>query len=282
MHEKNKQIKLSMLGICYDRTQTFRKGAAAGPKILRAMFPKLETYISGIELNDIFIKDIGNIRPKNEVELKSIERIIDKNAFLIMLGGEHTVSYPCIRALKPDVVVWLDAHPDCEASPFLSHNSVAAKLIEEGFELIFCGMRSCSKKEKEFMDKNRVKTISLQALEKLGQKSIKLLQKKKWQHSSAQLKLAQAKRIYLSIDFDVLDPSVIPWVGNPEPDGMQFKDVLRIVKALAPKLIAIDFVEYTPIDYAGKSKEGIIWNTIAAKLIYYSIAEVMASKGCKT
>ena len=78
------------------------------------------------------------------------------------------------------------------------------------------------------------------------------------------------KNVYLSIDFDILDPKLMPAVGNPEPDGLEFKEVIDIVKEVVPNLVAVDFVEFTPVE-----KDNDIYLSIAGKLIYSVMAEII-------
>ena len=79
--------------------------------------------------------------------------------------------------------------------------------------------------------------------------------------------------VYISIDYDALDPSVMPAVGNPEPDGLAFKEIVDAIAAVADKTIAVDFVELTPTE-----KDTELWNSVAGKLVYAVIAEIVKSR----
>ncbi|MFQ6020788.1 MAG: arginase family protein [Candidatus Aenigmatarchaeota archaeon] len=236
-------MDFALLGICYDKTQTLRKGAAKAPKLIRKIFPKLETYLSGVDLSEAFVEDLGNISPKNIKDLmkKTFEKLNTKK-FPIIIGGEHTITLATVKKLKPKTIVVLDAHPDCENKN--DHSGIVRKLIEDGYRVILYGVRTFSKKEEEFIRKNRIKMASLKYL-----KNIK-------------------GPIYLSIDFDVLDPSIIPSVGNPEPNGLSFEQVLKVIRILSKKLIAVDFVEFTPT-------KNDIYTLMAGKLIYFTLAEIL-------
>ena len=111
-------MDFALLGICYDKTQTLRRGASQAPSFLRAVFPKMETFIFGVELTDSFIEDIGDVDGESIEELtaKVKEKLDSTKAFPIIMGGEHTVTLAGVRAVKPDKVVVMDAHPDCEES----------------------------------------------------------------------------------------------------------------------------------------------------------------------
>ena len=230
-------MDFAFIGIPHDKTQTFRKGASKAPDMLRNIFSKLETNIDGIDLTEYFIEDLGNIDINDKIET---------NKFPIILGGDHKITINCVKQLKPENVLILDAHPDCEDSD--GHNSVARILAEAGFNVYLFGPRVISKVEQEYIDQGKVKIITKDQIKSL-------------------------KNVYLSVDFDVLDPKLLPAVGNPEPDGLEFKEVVDIIKEVAPNLIAVDFVEFTPTE-----KDNEIYLSVAGKLIYSTMAEVIKTR----
>ncbi|TRZ54714.1 hypothetical protein D4Q76_01855 [archaeon] len=249
-------MNFDLLGICFDRTQTCRKGAAKAPPLIRKSFSKLETFVSGIDLSEkAFINDLGNIKPKNIDSMVEEAKTKMKNSknFPIIIGGEHTISMAGVKAL-PQIksFVSFDAHPDCENSE--GHDGVARKICDIiGKENVFLyGVRCCSKEEDSFVNKNKINIVK----------------------NISELKKIPAP-IYLSIDFDILDSSILPAVGNPEPDGLKFKEVMEAVKILAPKLAAVDFAEFTPL---GIKKLDEIYALIAGKMVYAAMAEIVKAK----
>jgi len=222
------------MGIPVDVSQTFRKGASKAPNMLREVFSKLETHIDGIDLTEYFIEDIGNI---------GVDDKIETNKFPIILGGDHQITINRVKQIKPQNVLILDAHPDCEDSD--GHDGVSRRLAEAGFNVYLIGPRVFSKVEQEYLNTGKVKIITKDQVKDL-------------------------KNVYLSIDFDILDPKLLPAVGNPEPDGLEFREVMDIVKEVAPNLVAVDFVEFTPVE-----KDNDIYLSIAGKLIYSIMAEVV-------
>lgn len=246
-------MKFSLLGICYDKTQTLRKGAAKAPILLRKSFPKLETFINDVELSEkAFIKDLGNIYPKDLSELLAqAKKRLAGVEFPIILGGEHTISCAVFSSLSNvKSFVCFDAHPDCENTD--GHDGVVRKISETGAEIFLYGVRCFSKKEKEYLQKSKIKVIKdLKELKNIPSPA------------------------YLSIDFDVFDPSIFPTVGNPEPAGLSFQNVINAVRVIANKIIAIDFVEFTPL----RDKElNDIYSLLAGKLIYSIIAQIIRAK----
>jgi len=227
-------MDFTLIGIPYDKTQTFRKGAARAPDMIRGIFPKLETYINGVDLTEHFIEDFGNI---------SIDDEIKTDNFPIILGGDHSITVPMVKQIKPENVLILDAHPDCEESE--GHDGIARQLAEAGFNVYLFGPRVISKKEEEYLKTGKVKIIAKNDIKNL-------------------------KNVYLSVDFDVLDPKIMPAVGNPEPDGLTFQEVVDVVKEAAPNLIAVDFIEFTPT-----KKDNEIYLSVAGKIIYSAMAEII-------
>lgn len=243
----------ALLGLRFDRTQTLRKGAAKAPQMLRKVLPKLETYVYGVDLSASSLEDLGDVKAKSFKELakQTAVKLASTKKFPIIIGGEHTVSLAAVKALKPDAVVILDAHPDCEASE--KHDGVTRKIAElVGPENVFIyGARVASAAEDEYLGSSGVNVVD----------SLNRLQ---WVRG----------RVYLSIDFDVLDPSIIGSVGNPEPMGLSFSEVTQAIKLVAPHLIAADFVEFTPT----ASGEKDIHALMAGKLIYSTMAAIVKAR----
>lgn len=249
-------MDFSLLGIAFGKTQTFRRGSEAGPDYLRQAFPKLETFVNGIDLSErAFIKDLGNISGEtiDELKVKVASKLTIQRGFPIILGGEHTITIPAVENIRPQNLVVFDAHPDCEDSGghdgFL-RSLIEAKIISPKNVFLF-GVRTMSAEENKFLKENKIKIV----------KNISEFKKLKG-------------TTYLSVDLDVLDPSIMLSVGNPEPNGKSFAEVSDAIKILAPKLIAADFVEFTPL---GLPELDEICASIAGKLIYGAMAEIIKS-----
>ena len=250
-------MDFSLLGIQFGKTQTFRKGAEAGPDYLRAAFPKLETFVSGIDLSEqAFIKDLGNISGEtlDELKVKVASKLTIQRGFPIILGGEHTITISAVENIRPQNLVVFDAHPDCEDSG--GHDGFLRSLIENRIvsakNVFLFGVRAMSAEENKFLKENKIKIITM----------------------PSDLKKIKGPT-YLSIDFDVLAPSTMLSVGNPEPGGRGFHEILYAIEMLSKKLIAADFVEFTPL---GLPELDEIYASIAGKLIYGAMAEIIKSK----
>jgi agmatinase len=238
-------MDFELIGILLDR-KTFGRGSHNAPIEIRRIFPRMETFINGIDLEEHGLIDLGNIIPKNYDKMIIEARVRINQKFPVIIGGDHSISYVGVKTVKPKVFVSFDAHPDCEPGE-LRYDTVTRKIAEDGIRTVLYGVRSFSKKESEFIKAKKIKIASLKDLKKINEPT------------------------YLSIDFDVLDSSIMPAVSNPEPNGLTFKEVMDGVKALAKNLVAIDFVEFVPT-------KNITHTLMAGKLIYHSLAEIVKAK----
>lgn len=238
-------MDFEVLGILLDR-KLYCRGSQNAPIEIRRIFPQMETFISQVDLEEHGFVDLGNILPKSYKEMIAEAKIKLDHKFPVIIGGDHSVSYVGVKATKPKVFVSFDAHPDCEEGD-LRYDTVTRKIAEEGIKVVLFGARCFSKKEWEYIKEKGIKVATLEDLKKIKEP------------------------VYLSIDFDVLDSSIMPAVGNPEPDGLSFKEVMDGVKALAKNLVAIDFVEFVPT-------KNTTHTLMAGKLIYHSLAEIVKAK----
>jgi agmatinase len=238
-------MDFELLGVLLDR-KSIGRGSHEAPIEIRRIFPRMETFINGIDLEEHGLVDLGNILPNKYNEMVAEAKIRLDHKFPVLLGGDHSVSYVGVKATKPKVFVSFDAHPDCEPGE-LRYDTVTRKIAEDGLKVVLYGARCFSKNEWNYIKEKGIKVASLEDLKKINEP------------------------VYLSIDFDVLDSSIMPAVSNPEPNGLTFSQVLEGVKALAKNLVAIDFVEFVPTKNTTDT-------LMAGKLIYHSLAEIVKAK----
>ena len=250
----------------YDLTSTYQPGSRRGPiAIIEASTNmetydeelKKETYLAGIHTTPPVTVDARG--PKNMVSIvrKKISKIVAANKIPVMLGGEHSITFGAVQALKEKYpklsVLQLDAHADLrdsyQGSPF-SHASVARR-ISEICPLTQVGIRSMSAEEGAFIPKSKVKSYSADFV----------AENKDWCEKVCKNLKGD---VFVTIDLDVFDPSIIPSTGTPEPGGLYWRDVLRLLKAVSSscKIRGFDVVELAPIS-------GIVApDFMASKLIY--------------
>jgi len=238
----------ALLGAPLDETGSYKKGASGGPDAIRRASDCLEEYcpVCDNSLEDIAFADLGNVKmPYKELEKaqnnigQAVTSILDKNARPLLLGGEHTVSVAAIKELAKRneelCVIQLDAHADLrqtyDNTP-LSHACAMRRALDviDPANLFQVGIRSGTREEWQWMRSHY--TVYPPTIE-----AIKVICDK-----------VGNKPVYLTIDLDVLDPSVMPGTGTPEPGGISYQELeqmLFTIKTL--NIVAADVVELAPL-----------------------------------
>lgn len=233
-----------MLGMPFDGTVSYRSGSRFAPEQIRLASWGLEEYSPNFDksLEDVNFHDagdlefpLGNTYKSLELIEKNVEEIYKDGKRVFGVGGEHLVTLPEIKAVskfyKDLAIVHFDAHTDLREEYLgeeMSHSAVirhASKIVgPENIKQI--GIRSGMKEECEFMKENGTLI-----------------------HEYAQLDVLKGKKIFVTVDLDVLDPSVMPGTGTPESGGMQFNELIGWFKYLKNfDIIGADVVELAP-DY---------------------------------
>ncbi len=251
-----------VIGIPFDATSSFRSGSRFAPNSIRLFSDSIETYSPYFDkdIENILFFDYGNVEItinnfnilRNKLK-NLISKFLKDEKKVIALGGEHLITLPIVEAYikkYPDlIVIQLDAHTDLRDTYFnekFSHATVMRRIYElVGNNRIFqFGIRSGTKSEFDFANKyTNLNIFSLNVKKTLD-------------------KLKNFP-IYLTLDLDVLDPSVLPGTGNPEPGGFNFRDLVEFLKNLYNlNIVGVDVVELSPdYDYSGVS------SITAAKLV---------------
>ena len=258
--------RIAILPVSYDLTTSYRPGTSTGPRAIIDASRYMETYDdeTGKEVYKQGIytaEEIKPINPEPEEIIKKVEKevsaILKAGKFPIVLGGEHSITLGAVKAFKKKFkdfsVLQLDAHRDLRHSFQGSKHSHAciAKRIIELTSLTQVGIRSLSKDEAGREYKN-LKTFFMKDM----------IDKGNW--ISEAIDSLTSDKVYVTIDMDALDPSVMPSVGTPEPGGMGWYETLALLKRLSleKKIIGFDVVELSPI--AGNVGPDFL----TAKLIY--------------
>jgi agmatinase len=169
------------------------------------------------------------------------QQVISAGKFPVMLGGEHSVTLGMIRALlktHPDMgVLQLDAHADLRdsylGSPY--NHACVAKRIQELCPLVQAGIRNMSAEEFSFLSLSQVKSCSARHMQGNTDWVAKIIEN-------------LPQKIYITIDLDVFDPSIMPAVGTPEPGGLGWYDVLTLLRTVCRErqIVGCDIVELCP------------------------------------
>lgn len=246
-----KNAKYVICGVPFDGTSCFRKGSRLAPQEMRAASYNFETYSSlfDIDLSDVDIHDAGNLEVAEHIDetLSMISVHADKyvkdGKIAAMLGGEHSLTLPFVRACKkkyPELgFVVLDAHLDLREEyegERNSHACISRRILEEVTQkYVSIGIRSGAREEYDYVRENRIKVFSAEDVFSMGIEKI-----------MQEIRDYIKGPVYLSIDMDAIDPAYAPALGTPEPYGITPRDVRAVISCLAPRIVGFDVVEIAP------------------------------------
>ncbi len=246
-----KKARYVICGVPFDGTSSFRTGSRMAPQEMRAASYNFETYSSffDIDLIDVQIHDAGDLEVASTInetlEMISVaaEKYVRDGKLPIMLGGEHSLTFPFANACKnkyPDLgFVVLDAHMDLRQEyrgEKNSHACISRHIIENVTQkYASVGIRSGNREEYDYVNENNIKVFSAEEVFSKGIKSV-----------IDDIRKEIKGPIYLSVDMDALDPAYAPALGTPEPYGLTPRDVREVISCLAPKIVGFDLVEIAP------------------------------------
>lgn len=277
MESSYEESDIVVFGVGFDGTTSNRPGTRFASSAMRLEFYGLETYSPKLDLDleNKKICDIGDLdlsRGNTEAVLDEIYRetksIVNDNKIPFMIGGEHLVTLPAFKAVYEkhnDVcVLHFDAHTDLREEYNNNKNSHAT-VIKRVWDIVGdnriyqFGIRSGTKEEFDFALKEKHTYMEVSTINTFEQI----------------VKSLDNKKVYLTIDLDVLDPSIFPGTGTPEPGGLtygQFESVFKILKDSNINLVGCDIVELSP-DYDNTKV-----STITACKILRELSLVIAHK----
>ena len=252
----------TLLGLPYDASSSFLKGTASAPPLIRQALhspagnPWTET---GVDLGaDGALRDAGDVPlgtsaadARTKIE-ESVRTLLESGGRPIVLGGDHSVTYPIVRAVRwfhPRLsILHFDAHPDLYPEfqrDRYSHACPFARIMEEKLadQLVQVGIRTMNAGQRAQAQRYGVEVIDMRA----------------W---VAGRRPALREPVYVSIDIDAFDPAFAPGVSHREPGGLTVREVLTVLHGLSVPLVAADIVEFNPAqDPSGMTA------TLCAKLV---------------
>jgi agmatinase len=261
------ESQIIIVPVPYDATSTYIRGADRGPAAILEASPALEFY--DIETgSEAHKKGIHTLPPLEsgsdpsqvtEAVYRTLSGIFAEKRFPVVIGGNHTVSIGAFRAASevfPGLtILQLDAHSDLrpvyEGSP-LNHACAAARAREYA-PLVQVGIRSMAAEELPFVDRERIfYAHELWAGKDLYRKALNLL----------------SENVYITVDLDVFDPSVMPSTGTPEPGGPDYRELMFFLRDVFRErnVVGFDVVELCPSD-TNKAPD-----FMAAKVIYQMLS----------
>ncbi len=275
-YSKFENSKVVILPVPYDGTSTWIKGADKGPEALIEASCNMELYdiVADKEIFTIGIHTADPVRERRSPEKLAVEvekqvtHLLKKKKFPVIVGGEHSVSIGAFKAFSDFYkgqdfsILQFDAHADMrqeyEGSKY-NHACVMAR-ASEWAPVLQVGIRSMSIEERSDIKPDRI--FYADHIQEAGNVP--------WMYD---LLNKLGKNVYITIDLDVFDPSIMSSTGTPEPGGLLWYQMLEILKKVNEKvnIVGFDIVELCPMKY-NKAP-----NFLAAKLLYYLLTQKFSS-----
>jgi len=246
------KARVCILPAPYEGTVTYGRGTSGGPGAILKASLNMELWDEEMEAN-IFEIGIHTLSPleKCPTPPEMLERVyssagilVREGKFVVLLGGEHSLTQGVVRAYYEKhpllSVLQIDAHTDLreeyDSSP-LSHACAMKWIYDSGIPLVQVGIRSTSEEERAAYEKNRSNIFLASQIvnDPSG----------KWMD---EVVLRLSDMVYISLDVDGLDPSIMPSTGTPEPGGLGWYQVLALLRKVASrkKIVGFDMVELAP------------------------------------
>jgi agmatinase len=268
------QSKVVILPIPYETTTTYRKGCQNGPAAIIKASDQLEAY--DIELEQEICQETGiftvdaiadtrinpNLSPEAMIEMtaKRVSELIADGKFVIALGGEHSITAGVVQAYQqllsePFTVIQIDAHGDMRHSyedSIYNHACVMRRVLDMGLPTLPVGIRSICLEEAELIKEQQIPVIWAKDI----------YQDSDWiEKAIAQI---TTNKVFITIDLDGIDPSLMSGVGTPEPGGLNWYELTKFLQTVFKQfqVIGCDVMELAP------TSDSVVSEFTAAKLIY--------------
>ncbi len=258
MAKSEEEANVFLCGVPYDKNASVGKGASLAPKVMRELsydLPALDML--GNNLTKVKIADLGDFDGDNFENLKKNieEKLLSKDGFHVILGGDHSIAIAseraffddCVRRGKTPVIIHMDAHPDiCDVydGSKYSHACPIFRALEYGYKdenITMVGIRGFEAQEIETFKKHpKLDVFKSFDIKKLGVEALLTLLVSKYRDSKYE--------VYFSYDIDANDPAYAPGTGTPEAFGLTNFETVAILTGLIANLnvTCLDIVEVAP------------------------------------
>jgi agmatinase len=274
--------RVLVLPVSYEGTVSYGTGTGAGAMAIIDASRNMELYDdeTDTEVYKIGIHTLPEFKPRETPEAMMAElydytkQQLDTGKFLCTLGGEHSISAPVIQAHNEKYenlsVLQIDAHADLrdtyDGTPH-SHASIMARVVKDlRIPAVQVGIRSISGDEARSLKKDALPTRIFWARDIVGRTD--------WIEDAIH---GLTENVYLTIDIDGLDPSIVPTTGTPEPGGLGWYETLTLIRKLADKkrVVGMDLVEYSYVENYDSPA------FLCSKLVYKSLAYIFQTAVAK-
>lgn len=239
--------RVALLGVCYDGSSSYLRGTAGAPQVIRqALWSEAGNPWTelGIDLSAAALDDEGDLTPAQDEDPARVRRIIEDEVRRIVesgrrplvLGGDHSITYPVLRGFRPShhrlSILHFDAHGDLYdefQGDRYSHACPFARIMEEGLadRLVQLGIRTMTGHQREQAQRFGVQVIEM----------------KDWHDG---MKVEFDTPVYVSFDLDVIEPGLAPGIAHREAGGFSVRQAIAVIQSLRVPLVGADFVEFNP------------------------------------
>lgn len=240
--------RVTLLGVPWDKSSSFQRGAAEAPDAIRAAVASPSSNAWNERGDDLaqpdVLGDAGNLTlpddaaAAREAITAGVVGLLQRGQRPLVLGGDHSITYPVLKAWKGSgvtpVVLHFDAHGDLydvfEEDRY-SHACPFARAMEEGLtsRLIQVGVR----------------TLTGHLRDQVARFGVEVYGPSGWQDAIEVVGAIEAP-LYISLDIDVLEPMLAPGISHPEPGGLTVREVIEVIQAVRAPVVGADLVEYNP------------------------------------
>ncbi|MCA1994971.1 MAG: agmatinase [Coleofasciculus sp. S288] len=277
--------RVVILPIPYEATTTYRKGCENGPDALLEASPQLEYYDDELDretcwdariythcaIADTRHEGLISSEEMLQVTRETVSQLIQDGKFVIALGGEHSITAGIVDAYRlaspePFTVIQIDAHGDMRheyEGSIHNHACVMRRVLDMGLPTLPVGIRSVCKEEADLVKAKQIPVMWAR----------EMASDPNWIERA--ISTIPTERVFITIDVDGIDPSLIPGVGTPEPGGLNWYALMTFLRRVfeTHQVIGCDVMELAPI------VDSVVSQFTAAKLVYKLIGYQTTARG---
>ena len=277
--------KVVILPIPYEATTTYRRGCENGPDAILSASHQVEYYDEELDWEigrDVGIytnEAIADTRSQKvsaeqmlQVTQETVYKLIQDDKFVVALGGEHSITTGVVAAYRqaypdePFTVVQIDAHGDLRheyEGSIHNHACVMRRIVDMGLPTVQIGIRAICKEEADLMKEKNLTVF----------RAREIATQPDWMERA--IASIPTQKVFLTIDLDGIDPTLIPGVGTPEPGGLNWYALILFLRKVIEnhQVIGLDIMELAPI------VDSVVSQFTAAKLLYKLIGYHALAQG---
>jgi agmatinase len=277
--------KVVILPIPYEATTTYRRGCEHGPDAILNASQQVEYYDEeldrelwevGLYTHDAIADTRNAQKVSSEAMLRvtqeTVYKLVSDGKFVISLGGEHSITTGVVEAYRQAnpgeafTVVQVDAHGDLRheyEGSIHNHACVMRRVVDMGLPTLQVGIRSICKEEADLIKEKQLPVF----------RAREIVAQPDWIDRA--LASIKTEKVFITIDLDGIDPTLIPGVGTPEPGGLNWYNLLTFIQRIfaAHDVIGCDVMELAPIT------DSVVSEFTAAKLVYKLIGYHAIAQG---